>query len=172
MHTPDNNPLWATLRRALRLLAWPLLAMASAACSTTTRHPTSEATEVILRFTYDDGKPMRHDNYIATARQQLWTKQCSNLGGTRNCDIGLDILFMSGEQPLDAQGEVRVTIRSTGPIGDYPSQYCINGKAYVFDSGNWTRGPFVAGQVIQINYKIREIQTACTFSSSTPAWWR
>ncbi|MBB5369863.1 MULTISPECIES: hypothetical protein [unclassified Janthinobacterium] len=115
MHTPDNNPLWATLRRGLRLLAWPLLAMASAACSTTTRHPTSEATEVILRFTYDDGKPMRHDNYIATARQQLWTKQCSNLGGTRNCDIGLDILFMSGEQPLDAQGEYALPYAPPAP---------------------------------------------------------
>ena len=62
MQKPASNPIFSVLRRGLRLLAWPLLALISAACTSTTRHPASEPTQVILRFTYDAGKPMRHDD--------------------------------------------------------------------------------------------------------------
>lgn len=168
---PRSHRFTLLLRRGLRLLAWPLLALTSAACSSTMRHPASEPTPVILRFTYDGGKPMRHDNYIGVARQQLSITQCSKPGSTRTCDVGIDLLFMSGDTPLDANGEVRVTLRSTGPIGDYPSERCINGKAYVFSSGKWIPGPFSPGQVIAIDYRIREIKMACPTSSSTPGWW-
>lgn len=57
-----SKPTFTVLRGGLRLLAWPLPALASAACTSTTRDPASEPTQVILRFTYDDGKPMRHDD--------------------------------------------------------------------------------------------------------------
>lgn len=164
---PGINPVSILLR----LLAWPLLALISAACSSTTRHPASQPTPVILRFTYDDGKPMRHDNYIAVARQQLSVTQCSKPGSTRTCDVGIEVLHMSGDAPLDANGEVRATLRSTGPIGDFPSHHCIDGKEYVFDNKDWVLGPFSPGQVIQINYKIRELKQACTSSSGTPVWW-
>ena len=72
MQTPDSNPIFTVLRRTLRLLAWPLLALVSAACTTTTRHPASEPTQVVLRFTFDDGKPMRHEDHMVTARQQTY----------------------------------------------------------------------------------------------------
>ena len=61
-HTSGTTPLRALLRRSLRLLSWPLPALVSAACTSTTRHPASKPTQVILRFTYDAGKPMRHDD--------------------------------------------------------------------------------------------------------------
>lgn len=157
--------------RLLRLLAWPLLAVVSAACTSTTRHPASEPTPVTLRFTYDDGKPMRHDDYLANARQQTYIKHCSKIGSTTVCDIGSDPLFMGGDAPLDANGEVRVTLHSTGPIGNNPTSLCIKGKGYVFDSGDWKRGPFSPGQVIEIRYRIREVEMACPWSSGTPPWW-
>ena len=171
MQTPRSNPIFTVLRGGLRLLAWPLLALVSAACTSTTRHPASEPTQVILRFTYDDGKPMRHDDYLANARQQTYIKHCSKIGSTTVCDIGSDPLFMGGDAPLDANGEVRVTLHSTGPIGNNPTSLCIKGKGYVFDSGDWKRGPFSPGQVIEIRYRIREVEMACPWSSGTPPWW-
>lgn len=171
MHTPGSNPIFTVLRGSLRLLAWPLLALVSAACTSTTRHPASEPTQVVLRFSYDDGKPMRHDEYMAMARQETYIKRCSKVGSTRICDIGMEILYMGGDTTLDANGEVRVTVRSTGPIGDTPSQRCIGGKSYVFDSGNWVRGPFSPGQVIEIRYAIREVKMACPTSEEAPPWW-
>ncbi|WP_402718150.1 hypothetical protein [Janthinobacterium rivuli] len=169
--SPGNNPISTLLRGILRLLAWPLLALVSAACTSTTRHPASEPTQVILRFTYDDGKPMRHDNYLAQARQQTYIKHCSKIGSTTVCDVGSDPLFMGGDAPLDANGEVRVTLHSTGPIGNNPSSLCIKGKGYVFDSGDWRRGPFHHGQVIEIRYRISEVEMTCPWSSGTPPWW-
>ena len=56
-----SNPILNVLR-GLRLLTWPVPALASAACTSTTHHPASKPTQVILRFTYDAGKPMRHDD--------------------------------------------------------------------------------------------------------------
>jgi hypothetical protein len=53
---------------------------------------------------------------------------------------------MGGDAPLDANGEVRVTLHSTGPIGNHPTSLCIQGKGYVFDSGDWRRGPFHPGR--------------------------
>ena len=166
---PDR--LARVLRRGLRLLAWPLLALVSAACTSTMRHPASAPTQVVLRFTYDDGQPMRHDDYMATARQQTYIKYCSKVGSTSVCDIGVDIIFMGGDAPLDANGEVRVTLHSTGPIGDNAKEHCINGKSYVFHSGDWIRGPFHNGQVVEIRYKIREMKTDCAMSTGTPPWW-
>ncbi len=171
MRQPSGSQSLSMLRRGLRLLAWPLLALVSAACTSTTRHPASAPTPVVLRFTYDDGKPMRHDNYLAQARQETYIKQCSKIGSTRVCDIGSDALFMGGDAPLDANGEVRVTLHSTGPIGNHPTSLCIQGKGYVFDSGDWRRGPFHPGQVIEIRYRISEVEMACPWSSNTPPWW-
>lgn len=171
MQKPDSNPIFTVLRGGLRLLAWPLLALVSAACTSTTRHPASAPTPVVLRFTFDDGKPMRHDNYLAQARQQTYIKHCSKIGSTSVCDIGSDPLFMGGDAPLDANGEVRVTLHSTGPIGNYPTNRCINGKSYVFNSGDWRCGPFSPGQVIEIRYRISEVKMACPTSEDAPPWW-
>lgn len=170
-HPSGNNPIPALLRRGLRLLAWPLLALVSAACTSTTRHPASEPTQVVLRFTFDDGKPMRHEDHMVTARQQTYIKYCSKIGSTSVCDVGIDILYASADAPLDATGEVRVTLRSTGPIGDLPTERCINGKSYLFHSGDWIRGPFHHGQVIEIRYKISALKTACPRSEDAPPWW-
>ena len=171
MQTPHSNPTFTVVRHGLRLLAWPLLALVSAACTSTTRHPASEPTQVTLRFTYDDGKPMRHDEYMANARQQTYIKHCSKIGSTSVCDIGVEILYMGGDATLDANGEVRVTLCSTGPIGDTPTSRCINGKSYVFNSGDWIRGPFSPGQVIEIRYRINEVKMACPTSEGAPPWW-
>lgn len=159
------------LGRGLRLLAWPLLALVSAACTTTTRSPASVPTPVVLRFTFDDGKPMRHEDHMVMARQQTYIKHCSKIGSTSVCDVGIDILYASADAPLDANGEVRITLRSTGPIGDLATERCINGKSYLFHSGDWIRGPFQPGQVIEIRYKISALKTACSMSESAPPWW-
>lgn len=171
MQHPSGRKSLSILRRSLRLLAWPLLALISAACTSTERHPSSAPTQVILRFTYDNGKPMRHEDHMVMARQQTYIKRCSKVGSTSVCDIGMEILYASSDKPLDENGEARVTLRSTGPIGDLPTDRCINGKAYVFNSGDWIRGPFTPGQVIEIRYRISEVKKDCTYSESAPPWW-
>lgn len=166
LHLPMLPP---PCRRLLCVLL-PILALQ--ACAETTRYPKTQPTEVVLRFSYGDNQPMGHDWGVTSARQRTRYQTCHRALGSWRCDETLKMIYSYEQGQLNEEGEVAVSLKSAGPIGDYPTTRCIAGQGYTFMPGQWAQGPFKPQQLIQIRYQISRNDINCAHASeSTPAWW-
>ncbi len=145
-------------------------------CLSITHYAQTRPVEVVLQFDYQDGQgrewTMSQDFGFSAAQQLLNAQTCHRLMGSWPCDRSIRALYSAEHGPLDEAGQIKVVLRSAGPIGDHPTTYCIQGQGYTFIPGPWQPGPFQANQVVRIHYKISRNDQACRDGQGVaPAWW-